>query len=66
MKKLTVKMYHKQNFYTIYNGDKELNEGDIDERDIKQILTDNGYQISSLRIGVSYSYDISVWLVEVK
>ena len=66
MKELNVKLYHKANYYVIYNGDSKLAEGEINGRDIKEIVTDNGYKIKSLRIGVSYSYDVSTWYVEIK
>lgn len=64
--KLTLKLYNKHNYYVIYNGDKEVGSGNINNRDVREIIKDNDFTIAHIYVGESYSYDISIYDIEVK
>lgn len=65
--KLKVKLYNKHNYYVIYDtNDKEYGSGNINGRDIREIIKDNEFTIESLWVETSYSYDITIYGIEVK
>ena len=59
--KLKVKLYTKHNYYTIYGmfDTKEYGSGNINNRDIIQIIKDNEFEMKNLWLENSYSYGIS-------
>lgn len=64
--KLTIKLYRTHNFYAIYNGNDNIRSGQINGRDVRQIVKDNNFEIANLDLKTSYSYGITIYEVEVK
>ena len=70
--KLKVKLYTKQNCYTIYEGNKEMCVGKINGQNVKEIIESMvtfqtlNQKITSISLENSYSYGITIYEVEVK
>ena len=63
--KITLHVYNKGNYYTIYNGDKEISNGNTNGREVKELLNDNGFKKYRIIDTKNLNFKITIYTIEV-